>query len=234
MFLDVDGTLLEIEERPEAVRSDSELNALLERLFEGLDGAMSLISGRQVADLDRIFAPLRFPAAGAHGAELRISANGPVEAATTVLPAPIIARLEALVAANSGLLLEKKRAGVSLHYRRAPQLEQTCKQLVQSLTAEIERDFRLIAGKMVFELAPRACDKGVAVEQMMRRAPFDGRCPVFVGDDVTDEDGFVKTNQLHGISVRVGEQGGSNAKYVLPDVAAVRGWLEAIAEQVAP
>ena len=232
LFLDVDGTLLDIEDHPEGVRATSSLIERLARLSAGLDGALSLISGRPVADVDRIFAPARFAAAGAHGAELRLHTDDPVSSTKTSLPASILEQLRAFAGSDPGLLLEEKRSGVSLHYRRAPHLEQQCTTLVHRLLPDIEKDFRLIAGKMVFEFAPVAHNKGAAIGEMMQRQPFAGRSPVFVGDDVTDEDGFRAVNALGGITIRVGGSAGSEATYSLPDVAAVHRWLGSIEQRI--
>ena len=231
-FLDVDGTLLEIEDHPADVRADASLIEMLANISTGLDGAMSLISGRQIADLDRIFAPVRFAAAGAHGSELRQHPDDAVAITESSLPAPILDDIRTFVEQNPGLLLEEKRGGVSLHYRRAPHLEQQCKTYVATLLPEIDSDFRLIAGKMVLELAPIDHDKGAAITEMMRREPFSGRRAVFVGDDVTDEDGFRAVNAMGGITIRVGGNRGSAADYALPDVAAVHRWLESIESHI--
>ena len=234
LFLDVDGTLLDIEDHPAGVQATPSLVELLARLSVGLDGALSLISGRPVADIDRIFAPARFAAAGAHGAELRLHPDDPVSSPQVSLPASILGQLRAFAGSEPGLLLEEKRSGVSLHFRRAPQLEEQCTAFVHRLLPDIERDFRLIAGKMVFEFAPIDHNKGAAIGEMMLRHPFAGRSPVFVGDDVTDEDGFRAVNALAGITIRVGGIQGSEAAYSLPDVAAVHRWLESIERRVAP
>jgi trehalose 6-phosphate phosphatase len=234
LFLDVDGTLLDIEDHPEGVHATDSLVELLARLSAGLGGALSLISGRPVADIDRIFAPARFAAAGAHGAELRPHPDDPVSSTQTSLPAPILKQLRAFAGSDPGLLLEEKQSGVSLHYRRAPQLEQQCTTLVHRLLPDIGKDFRLIAGKMVFEFAPAEHNKGVAIGQMMQRPPFAGRNPVFVGDDVTDEDGFRVVNALAGITIRVGGNRGSDATYSLPDVEAVHRWLGSIERRIDP
>ena len=228
LFLDVDGTLLEIRDRPEEVSADSELVGLLHRLSSAVGGALSLISGRSIAQIDRIFAPGRFPAAGSHGAELRLHARDDVDATAHSLPAEVLARLSELADSHEGLLLERKNGGASLHYRMAPDLEGRCRQLVDELMAGIGQEFRLIPGKMVFELAPRGHDKGQAIAAMMNRKPFAGRQPVFVGDDVTDEDGFRTVNAMRGVSVRVGEDRDSAAAYTLGSVADVRHWLESI------
>ena len=232
LFLDVDGTLLDIEDHPADVYADQALIALLERLSKGLDGALSLISGRSVVDIDRIFAPARFAAAGGHGAELRLHPDDPVSSAKWSLPSSILERMREFAASSPGLLLEEKRGGISLHYRRAPELEEQCTKFVQSLLPEIEQDFRLIAGKMVFEFAPKQHHKGAAISEMMQREPFTRRRAVFVGDDVTDEDGFRAVNGLGGITIRVGGSRGSEAEYSLPDVAAVHRWLESIEQRI--
>jgi trehalose 6-phosphate phosphatase len=232
LFLDVDGTLLEIEDHPADVRADQSLIALLERVSQGLDGALSLISGRTVADIDRIFAPARFAAAGGHGTELRLHPEDSIASAKWSLPPSIIERVREFAANSPGLLLEEKRGGMSLHYRRAPELEKQCTTFVQSLLPEIEQDFRLIAGKMVFEFAPKEHHKGAAISDMMQRDPFTRRRAVFVGDDVTDEDGFRAVNALDGIAIRVGGSRGSEAQYSLPDVAAVHRWLASIEQSI--
>ena len=228
LFLDVDGTLLEIRDRPESVSADSGLIELLDTLSSRVDGALSLVSGRSIADIDRIFAPAKFPAAGSHGAELRVHPSDDVDIATTALPTGVLSRLSKFSASHEGLLLERKSGGASLHYRMAPELKAQCRQLIDELMNEIGQEFRLIPGKMVFELAPRGHNKGKAIAAMMNRKPFVGRRPVFVGDDVTDEDGFRTVNALRGVSVRVGEHRDSAAAYSLGSVADVRHWLESI------
>lgn len=232
LFLDVDGTLLDIEDHPADVRADPSLLAMLSSISTGFGGALSLISGRPIADIDRIFAPVRFAAAGAHGSELRQHPDDPVAAAESALPASVLDGLRTFVEQNPGLLLEEKLGGVSLHYRRAPELEAQCKAYVQELLPQIDKDFRLIAGKMVLELAPIDHNKGAAITEMMRREPFSGRRAVFVGDDVTDEDGFRVVNAMNGITIRVGGNRGSLAEYALPDVAAVRDWLESVESRI--
>ncbi len=229
LFLDVDGTLLELESRPGDVRADDELICLLQGLEARLDGALCLVSGRPVADIDRIFAPVRFPAAGAHGGELRFGDGAPVETLEAPLPETVTARLAGFAARHEGLLLERKSAGAALHYRNAPALEDACRALVAELETDIGDDYRLIDGKMVLEIAPRDQTKGEAIRKILHHVPFRGRRPVFVGDDVTDEDGFRAVNALGGLAVRVGGDDQTAARYRLPGVAAVRAWLEAIA-----
>ena len=225
LFLDVDGTLLAIRDDPADVSADKALIATLEACFDRLDGAMALISGRSVAEVDRILAPAVFPVAGAHGSELRESNGETVSAVDQPLPRDVLATLETFAARHDGLLLEHKRGGASLHYRRAPALEAECRRLVDSLLTELGDSFRLIAGKMVFEIAPHKHDKGAAIEAFLEKPPFSGRVPIFLGDDVTDEDGFRVVNELGGLSIRVGPVEHSEARYQLGDVDDVQSWL---------
>ena len=226
LFLDVDGTLLEIRNNPADVSADANLVGLLETCFDLLGGAMALVSGRSVAEIDRIFAPAVFPVAGAHGAELRFDGGKIVSVAHDPLPQDALVSIQDFAAAHEGLLLEHKRGGVSLHYRRAPELESRCRELVTRVLAEIGDSFRLISGKMGFEIAPFAYDKGAAIRTFLENPPFAGRVPVFLGDDVTDEDGFRVVNELAGTSIRIGDIEHSAAHYRLDDVAAVRPWLD--------
>lgn len=228
LFLDVDGTLVNIEDHPGNVRADAALIALLVDLAKRLDGALSLVSGRSIAEIDRIFAPARFPSAGSHGTELRLG-DDVVMPAQAEFPEDILQRARSLADENEGLLVERKRAGLALHYRRAPALETTCRDLVAGLMCELGPDFRLIDGKMVLEIAPRNHHKGEAIREMLQHSPFRGRQPVFVGDDVTDEDGFRIVNGLGGLSIRVGQGSQTEANYALGDVNDVHAWLRAVA-----
>ena len=225
LFLDVDGTLLDIRDNPSDVVADSALTELLNACSTELHGALSLISGRSIEEVDRIFAPAIFPVAGAHGAELRFDGAQALTLDSNPMPREALRRLEEFVATNQGLLIEYKRGGVSLHYRRAPELQEACEELVRGLMADLGDAFRLIAGKMVFEIAPGAHNKGAAIRSFLEHAPFVGRMPVYVGDDVTDEDAFAEVNRVDGLSIRVGDSAHSEACYELPDVASVRSWL---------
>jgi len=225
LFLDVDGTLLHIRDNPADVAADRALVEMLQACFSKLGGAMALISGRSIAEVDRIFAPFAFPVAGAHGAELRGAGDTTTDGQHAALPEHAISALDEFASRAEGLLVEKKQGGASLHYRRAPQLEDECRRFVAGLLEDIGAGYRLIAGKMVFEIAPADHNKGAAIRSFMAQTPFTGRMPVFVGDDVTDEDGFRVVNELGGISIRVGDSSQSEAQNQLPDEAAVRAWL---------
>jgi trehalose 6-phosphate phosphatase len=225
LFLDVDGTLLDIAERPEQVDAHQLDRALVEGLQRAAGGALALISGRSLAQLDAMFAPLRLPAAGQHGFERRDLRGErhrhrfPVE---TLAPAK--ARLREFAARHSGLVLEDKGASLALHYRLAPQLAEAALDAMREAGAPLGGAVQIQGGKMVWELKPAGADKGLAIDEFMREAPFAGRTPVFLGDDVTDEYGFRVVNRLGGHSIKVGD-GESQARWRLANPSAARAWL---------
>ncbi len=228
LFLDVDGTLVEIRDRPEEVHADAKLISLLEKLLLLFNGAVALVSGRSIDDIDRIFGGAVFPAVGAHGAELRQSTTIAGASPPEPLPDQVVERLQVFAEMYDGLQLEHKKGGISLHYRRAPELMPQCRLLVGELMSQLETNFRLIEGKMVFEIAPRQHNKGEAIRQLLGTEKFSDRTPVFIGDDVTDEDGFIVVNALNGQSIRVGHDAPTEARYALDNVADVKDWLESI------
>ncbi|MDP1708180.1 MAG: trehalose-phosphatase [Gammaproteobacteria bacterium] len=222
-FLDVDGTLLDIVQHPDDVQCGPGLIDTLAALH--CIAPVALISGRPIAMLDRLFAPLQLPAAGQHGAESRLS-NGQVsrqdthaQAFTAIRPA-----LEQFARQHTGVLLEDKGLTLSLHYRMAPALEGEAQALMSHLLRQLGDDFVLMAGNKVFEIRPRGRDKGQAIATFMQTAPFSGHTPVFVGDDVTDEDGFRIVNWMGGYAIKVGE-GATLARGRLEDAGEVLDWL---------
>jgi len=226
LFLDVDGTLLEIAPRPDAVKVPASLRNTLQLAAARAGGALALISGRSIADLDRLFAPSVFPAAGQHGLERR-SLDGRITHPDVDVQrlTPIRARLEALQTAHAGLILENKGAALAMHYRLAPQCESLVRDAMTQAAAQLGEQFELRTGKCVFELTPAGFSKRTAIEAFMREPPFAGRTPVFVGDDVTDEDGFAAVNDMQGISIRVGASPTTAARYSFGSVSAVIAWL---------
>ncbi|HVC10661.1 MAG TPA: trehalose-phosphatase [Burkholderiales bacterium] len=224
-FLDIDGTLLELAERPDMVHVDAALVKLLGRLQQAAGGALALISGRSIADVDTLFTPLELAVAGQHGIERRDAAGRTHQHAfpRELLRAAAV-RLHAFAAAHPGLLLEDKGHSLALHYRQAPQLADAARAEAAAAAAELGHEFELLAGKMVFELKPGGRDKGKVIEEYMQEAPFRGRAPVFVGDDLTDEYGFGVVNRMGGHAIKVGA-GRSAARWRLADAQAVRAWL---------
>jgi len=222
LFLDLDGTVLDIARTPRGVVVPPDLVSVLTRLSRGLGGALAVLSGRAIADIDRLLAPLVLPAAGQHGAELRLSPDGPIERIScTPRPRDWDLRLAALADERPGVLLEDKGIGIAVHYRNAPAAAQEVWHLLQSLDVE-RAGFALQPGKCVIEIVPRGCDKGLALRRLMEALPFAGRIPVAIGDDATDEDAFAAALALGGEALRVGSRADS-AAFAGPE--AVRDWL---------
>jgi trehalose 6-phosphate phosphatase len=225
LFLDVDGTLIEIASTPQGVCVSEALKELLLVDARARDGALALVSGRSLVDIDALFAPLQFAAAGQHGLERR-DTHGQVSRVS--VPAALLhtARIElsALVATHPGLLLEDKGTALALHFRLAPELESLAHAAITEIAAGMP-EFHVQAGKCVWELKPCVVSKGTAVQSFMTEAPFAGRIPVFAGDDLTDEYGFRAANELGGVSILVGSQRETQAQFALASVAEVLEWI---------
>lgn len=226
LFLDVDGTLLKIAATPAAVQVPARAVLVLAGLNERFRGAVALVSGRRIADLDRLFAPVCLPAAGVHGAERRDATGNVFEAAQAAGLTGARDLLEGWCSAHAGALLEDKGAALALHYRGAPALEVEAQRVVAHALEALGPGFRARAGKKVLEIIADSTDKGRAISAFMREPPFHGRVPVFVGDDVTDEDGFDVVNRLGGHSVAVGTDRPTLARWRLRDEREVLAWLD--------
>ena len=232
LFLDLDGTLLDIAETPEEVDPGQDEILLLGKLLRGTAGALALISGRALARIDQLFSPLVLPAAWQHGAERR-DAQGrrhrhrfPVQSLR-----PAAGGIRSFAARHQGLVFEDKGASVALHYRLAPKLAEAALRAVREAAEPLGDAVEVQGGKMVVELKPAGCDKGKAIAQFMQEAPFAGREPVFIGDDATDEYGFRVVNAMGGHTIKVGE-GPSVARWRLENPASTRAWLQAWLESV--
>ena len=227
LFLDVDGTLLEIAAAPQSVSVPEDLREQLRALFLASGGGVALVSGRTVAALDALFAPLTLPSAGLHGFERR-SASGAYRRNPPPSPPALAAAREAmsrLARRHAGLLVEDKQFALALHYRGAPHLEDTVVELMHGIAGSVSGELELQRGKMVVELRPAGATKAGAVSAFLEEAPFAGRVPIFVGDDLTDESAFELVNSRAGLSVIVDPARPSTARARLANVAAVRGWL---------
>ena len=224
-FLDLDGTLFEIRATPQAVEREPEEVQLVARLAEAAGGAVALISGRAISSIDALFTPLLLAAAGQHGAERR-DAKGVLKKVD--LPPSKLKKaadsIAAFAAGHKGLLFEHKGLSMALHYRLAPHLADAAHAAVRKAAAALDGAVEVQGGKMVAELRPSGYDKGRAIEQFMREAPFAGRVPLFVGDDLTDEHGFRVVNGMGGHSIKVGE-GPTAARWRMEAPAAVLSWL---------
>ncbi|MGI4812400.1 MAG: trehalose-phosphatase [Janthinobacterium lividum] len=226
-FFDFDGTLVDLAATPDAVQVSPRLIGLLSALAERTDGALAIVSGRPLADIDQFLAPLRLPTAGSHGAERRdaFGKQWRLNAAEAPL-AQMADELGAVARSHPGMLLERKVAGVALHFRNAPDCEAVARAAAERLIARYADAFVLQPGKMVFEIKPKGVDKGQAIAAFMGEAPFVSRIPIFAGDDLTDEKGFAVVNEAGGVSVKIGN-GDSIATLRIASVPAFLEWLDA-------
>ena len=224
LFLDLDGTLVHLIDRPDEVRTDAELNDILVRVARALEGRLAIVSGRSLAQLDLILGPVAETLAlsGSHGCEFRI--NGKVHCpdrddnlneATE--------RFRQFAEMSPLVLLEEKSFGVALHYRMLAEVEPEARKLAKQLAEELGLYVQI--GKMMVELRPYGYSKGDAIRRLIAETAMAGPAPVFVGDDITDEDGFEAAVALGGHGILVGAPRTSAALYTLPDIAAVRNWL---------
>jgi len=226
VLLDVDGTLIEIAPTPQEVRVPASLKHVLGTLRNRMGGALALVSGRPLADIDRLFAPLRVAAVGGHGAENRLTADGEIDRSRVKPFDPELRRrLLAIAAATPGVLAEDKGYSIALHYRLAPDQEQRIRHEINLVCSDLlDLKLEVLPGKSMFEVKPRIFNKGVAVRQLMKHPPFRGRRPIFFGDDVTDESVFKVMPEFDGLAFSVGKRfPGTSGYFATP--REVRHWL---------
>jgi trehalose 6-phosphate phosphatase len=231
VFLDVDGTLIEFAPTPDTVHVSPELPLLLEKVRRRFQGALALVSGRSLADLDALFQPFRFPAAGIHGVERRDAAGELHWMGLTPQQLQQARKfLSDFVAEHPGLLLEDKGRSLAVHFRLAPHLEHQVRAAVAEVMEVLPPGTHVQSGHYVLEIKSDAATKHTAIAQFMQEPPFAGRVPVFVGDDVTDMDGFQYVESVGGHAVFVGPEP-DPARGWLPDPRAVREWLRGLVQE---
>lgn len=227
LFLDFDGTLVEIAERPNEVIVDAALADTMARLRNRLGGALAVITGRPIASIDRFLSPHRFDVAGLHGAEHRLGDRlHPCRPDDHPELRRAVDTLQRRLASEPGILVEDKGCSVAVHWRLAPQREETTIEVVERIAQDLGADYRLQRGKAVAEILPHGAAKGTVIERFLDHAPYRGRLPIFIGDDVTDEHGFAAVEARNGISVRVGS-GPTGASLMLATPVEVRELLSA-------
>ncbi|HSJ79307.1 MAG TPA: trehalose-phosphatase [Erythrobacter sp.] len=222
LFLDFDGTLIDIAAEPDAVAVPQGLQQGLDRLSQRLGGALALVTGRSIDNLERFLGHPMVHLAGSHGGDVR-APGGVTLREGRPLPASVIEALNNFAAAN-GLLFERKAHGGALHYRKHPEREGDAREFAAGLADA--HGLATKTGKCVIELVWPGADKGGAVDLLTARAPFTGATPVFIGDDVTDEDGFAACTRLGGFGIAVGDRPSATARYSLATVKDVHTWLE--------
>jgi trehalose 6-phosphate phosphatase len=227
LFLDIDGTLLDLAPTPEAVDVPGWMVGVLERISGRLDGALAFVSGRTIASIDQLFRPLVLPAVGVHGGEIREPGGRLVvdERLSTTLQAAEPVLREA-IAHLRGVHLENKQRAIALHYRTVPERGREVLKIAELVVAGMGGEFAVLMGKCVVEIRPRHLTKGTAIDHLMRELPFRGRIPIFAGDDCTDEDAFEVVNRLGGVSIHIGDSTGTRAKSRLSGPDQLRGWLQ--------
>jgi trehalose 6-phosphate phosphatase len=224
LFLDFDGTLVDIAPTPDAIRVPEGLAARLEDLSRRLGGRLALVSGRSTTNIAAHLGAPAIARAGSHGSE-RVSADGSrLGAEPAVIPGAVEREVRAFAAGHAGIEYEEKSHGAALHYRAAPELEGAA--ITFAERQALLHGLWVKPGKRVVELVNRGADKGGAVRAFMGEEPFAGALPVFVGDDVTDEDGFRAAAELGGFGVIVGARAGTLARHCLESPAKVLEWLE--------
>jgi trehalose 6-phosphate phosphatase len=233
LFLDLDGTLLDIAATPDTVEVPPELPRHLARVASRLGGALAIVSGRRVADIDGLLRSASFTVAGQHGGELRRAGDPVIRRAQAQVTLSVEAREHIARAARlwPGVIVEEKELGLAVHYRLAPWARNALGRAVGDVAAASGGGLRVLDGDRVWEIMPAAFDKGTVVEALMATPPFIGRRPVFVGDDVTDEDGFAAALRLGGGALRVGDRlhAISATARAFAGAADVRAWLAAFA-----
>ena len=221
LFLDIDGTLIDIATSPSAVSVPQSLIPTLARARDWLGGAVAFVSGRSIDQIDRLFSPLRFPCAGEHGATIRLP-NGNIRRGEQQFAVPIAWRMQLHRATKpwTGVFVEDKPYGVAIHYRQAPLREWDVRELADSVLGDHSNEFKIVPARMALEIRCRRFNKAMVVDTLLQFPPFRGRVPVFVGDDTTDEDGFCAARKHGGLGLRV-----QDIFHGRP--AEVRNWLDA-------
>lgn len=229
IFLDFDGTVADLAERPDEVSVPAATRKTLERLASSTGGAVAIITGRPIDEIDRFLAPLRLPVAGVHGLERR-DASGYRSSVfnSEKLLKPVNRTLRTFANAHPGLLLETKPGATALHYRQRPELERAVIDSVHEAVTGL-KGVQILHGKMVVEVKSGKATKADAVEAFMAEPPFRGKLPLFAGDDVTDEDAFREITRKHGISIKVG-RGDTAAAFRTQGAREFRNWLAQLAD----
>jgi trehalose 6-phosphate phosphatase len=232
LFLDIDGTIVDIAPTPEAVVVPESLKLSLSRLREELSGALALISGRTLGAIDELFTPLKFTAAADHAAEIRLGPAGDVKHRAAPLSSAEKAAFAPIAKLDPRLRLEDKVYTLAIHYRLVPELGDAVIAAMQDTAAKLDENLRVLCGKAVVEVKRSGFNKGTGLREIMQHPPFAGRRPVFFGDDVTDEDALAMLSKFSGLGISVGQ--------VLPGAvrqtsspAEVRRWLaELVASEI--
>lgn len=233
MFLDLDGTLIDIAPTPAAATTPDGLVTVLETVTKLLGGALAIVSGRTIADVDRLLDPLMPVAAGIHGAEMRTIPGGTVARRTQAMDADVVAAVYRAAAAEPGVGVELKYASLAVHYRLAPAAGPRIEAALVKILANGPDHLMLCPGRRVLELVPRDVSKGTALEALMALPEFRGKIPVMIGDDVTDQSAFNAAHRFGGHGLRVAGEHFASTDAQFSGPAEVREWLANLARSLA-
>jgi trehalose 6-phosphate phosphatase len=226
LFLDIDGTLLDVALTPSAVHVPPDLSELLAGISAGLSGAFAIVTGRPIREADRLLKPLKFSAAGVHGAEMRLTANGDIVSLTSSFDAALTADLKSVAQGMPGIVVEDKGAGIALHYRLAPELQSSLLLALEALVPKYPGQFAICEGRKVVEVLPVGLSKGWALRQLAALPEFIDRTPVMIGDDVADLDAFRVAEDMGGYGLKVAGENFSSAEASFRGPSEVLDWLK--------
>jgi trehalose 6-phosphate phosphatase len=232
LFLDLDGTVLDIARAPAEVTTPPDLTAALQRLQAKLGGAIAILTGRKIADVDRLLSPLSLAAAGVHGSEFRSEPHGAIEIGGSEVPAPLVEAVEGFVASVPGVTLEHKGISIAVHYRAVPAMQAVLESELRRLLDHHPSRLELSHGRRVFELVPEGASKGTALARLMQTPRFRGRLPIVIGDDLPDETALTAAAELGGRGLKVAGEHfpGDGTHFKSP--SDVRRWLRDLAERL--
>lgn len=228
LFLDIDGTLLDVALTPSTVHVPPVLPALLDALAARLSGALAIITGRQLEEADHLLRPSKFAGAGVHGAQMRLSAGGPIEHLTPSFDAALVGDIQRVVEALPGVVFEDKGSGIALHYRLAPELEEPLRAMLDELVAKHRDQFKVCGGRKVIEILPIGFSKGRALRKLVSLPQFANRTPVMIGDDVSDLDAFRAAEDLGGVGLKVAGENFRAEESSFQGPADVLNWLQRV------
>ena len=232
LFLDIDGTLLRMAPTPDAVSVPPELPKVLAALADGLDGALAIVTGRRIAEADRLLAPVKLVASGVHGTELRDAPDGAIEMLAKPVPAEVIEMMASVSQIADGILVEQKGSGAAVHYRNAPLAQLAIESEVARIIGRSSYDLVLRRGRKVLEAVPSGFSKGQALIDLMAQPPFKGRRPVMIGDDVGDETALKAAEALRGMGLKVAGEHFTLAEADFSGVSEVLSWLGELAARL--
>ena len=229
LFLDFDGTLVDVALTPESVSVPPELSAILSDISHRLSGALAIVTGRRISEADRLLRPLRFTAAGVHGAEMRLAPEGAIEPQALSFDPALKAEIKRTVEALPGVVMEDKGGGIALHYRLAPEFEQPLRHTLELLKPQYPGQFKICGGRKVYELLPIGFSKGNALNKLAALHTFKDRLPLMIGDDVADVGAFRAAEHLGGVGLKVAGENFSEDEAAFRGPTEVRAWLKALA-----